>query len=80
MPFRSRSQARFMFAKHPEMAKRWARETPALRSLPEKKGNDVKHKDHAGMRMLAAKGKARGRKVTDRHRKIAAMFAKTGKK
>lgn len=26
MPFRSRRQARFMFAKHPKIAKRWVKE------------------------------------------------------
>jgi hypothetical protein len=36
MPFRSKAQQRWMFAKHPEMAKRWAKETPSTSSLPEK--------------------------------------------
>jgi hypothetical protein len=36
MPFRSRSQQRFMFATHPRMAKRWADETPNMKKLPEK--------------------------------------------
>jgi len=36
MPFASRSQQRFMFATHPRMAKRWARETEDIKSLPEK--------------------------------------------
>lgn len=34
MPFKSRSQMRWMFATHPEMAKRWAAETPDMKNLP----------------------------------------------
>lgn len=34
MPFKSTSQQGFMFAKHPEIAKRWAAETPNMTSLP----------------------------------------------
>ena len=37
MPFSSKAQQRFMFAKHPKIAKRWANETPNIKSLPEKK-------------------------------------------
>lgn len=33
MPFRSRAQQRFMFAKHPRIAKRWAKKTN-FRKLP----------------------------------------------
>lgn len=36
MPFESKSQQRYMFAKMPETAKRWAKETPDMKSLPEK--------------------------------------------
>lgn len=35
MPFKSKAQQRFMFAKHPKMAKRWAHETEDMKSLPE---------------------------------------------
>ena len=28
MPFRSRAQRRYLYAKHPKIAKRWQRETP----------------------------------------------------
>ena len=38
-PFRSAAQRRFMYAKHPEIAKRWEKETPKGK-LPE----HVKHK------------------------------------
>ena len=36
MPFESKAQQRFMFAKHPRIAKRWAAETD-FSDLPEKK-------------------------------------------
>jgi hypothetical protein len=34
MPFKSKAQQGFMFAKHPVIAKRWAKETPSMKSLP----------------------------------------------
>lgn len=37
MPFKSRKQAKFMFAKHPKMAKKWADHTPSIKSLPNRK-------------------------------------------
>lgn len=40
MPFRSKAQARFMFAKHPRIAKRWVKESGSkhpIRGLPAKK-------------------------------------------
>lgn len=36
MPFRSKAQQRFMFAKHPKIAKRWAKVTPSFKRLPNK--------------------------------------------
>jgi hypothetical protein len=33
MPFRSQAQRRFMYAKHPKIAKRWAKKTGG-RKLP----------------------------------------------
>lgn len=36
MPFKSKSQQRFMFARHPKMAREWAHETKDIKSLPEK--------------------------------------------
>jgi hypothetical protein len=36
VPFQSKAQQRMMFAKHPEIAKRWAKETDDIKSLPEK--------------------------------------------
>jgi hypothetical protein len=37
MPFQSKLQQRWMFWKYPAMAKRWAKETPNIKKLPEKK-------------------------------------------
>lgn len=42
MPFKSKAQQRFMFSQHPKIAKRWARETPRMKSLPERKKVDKK--------------------------------------
>ena len=38
MPFKSDAQRRWMFAKDPAMAKRWAAETPKGANLPDKVG------------------------------------------
>jgi len=37
MPFVSKAQRRFLYARHPEIAKRWAKETPKGKKLPEHK-------------------------------------------
>lgn len=34
MPFKSKAQQRFMFAKHPGIAKRWAKKTKNMKGLP----------------------------------------------
>ncbi len=39
MPFKSKAQQRFMFAKHPKIAKEFAAHTPSFKSLPDKVGN-----------------------------------------
>jgi len=36
MPFKSDAQRRWMYATHPKMAKRWQKETPKGKDLPEK--------------------------------------------
>lgn len=33
MPFKSKAQERFLFSQHPDIAKRWAGETPDIKSL-----------------------------------------------
>ena len=40
MPFRSKAQQRYLFSKHPRMAKKWAGEMKkgAIKRLPERKG------------------------------------------
>lgn len=37
MPFKSKAQARFMFAKHPKIAKEFADKTKSVEALPEHK-------------------------------------------
>jgi hypothetical protein len=37
MPFQSKAQQRWMFATNPEEAKKWAKETPNMKTLPDKK-------------------------------------------
>lgn len=48
MPFRSKSQQAFLFAKHPDIAERFAEHTPkeAYKNLPEY----VKSKDKNGLK------------------------------
>ena len=48
MPFRSKSQQRLMFARHPKIAKRWAEEHGVPKDLPEKKKNK-KRKAHPAL-------------------------------
>mgnify|MGYP001599433273 FL=1 len=36
MPFKSKAQAKFMFAKHPKIAKEFASKTPSIKELPQK--------------------------------------------
>lgn len=42
MPYVSQAQRRFMHVKHPEIAKRWDKEFPNQKGLPERIGS--KHK------------------------------------
>ena len=37
MPFKSRKQMKWMFANKPAMAKKWAKHTKSIKSLPKKK-------------------------------------------
>lgn len=36
MPFKSEAQRKFMYAKHPKMAKEWEDKTPKGKKLPKK--------------------------------------------
>jgi hypothetical protein len=38
MPFKSEAQRKFLFAKHPEVAREFAAKTPKGKKLPKKKG------------------------------------------
>ena len=42
MPFESKAQMRWMFATHPEMAKKWAQHTPDMKHLPNRLGKSLK--------------------------------------
>lgn len=42
MPFKSKSQQRFMFAKHPKIAKEWVSKYGVSKNLPEKKSASKK--------------------------------------
>lgn len=35
MPFKSKAQAKYMYAKHPEIAKEFASKTKSIKKLPE---------------------------------------------
>jgi hypothetical protein len=43
-PFKSESQRKFMYANNPEMAKRWEKETPKGKKLPNKVKTKVQSK------------------------------------
>lgn len=45
-PFSSKAQRRFLYAKHPEIAKRWSREYPNQKELPEKQSKKRVLKHH----------------------------------
>jgi len=42
MPFQSKSQQRFMFSQHPEIAKRWAKKYGVPKNLPQHKNDQIK--------------------------------------
>ena len=42
MPFKSKAQARYLFAKEPEVAKRFAKDTPSMENIPDKKMVKIK--------------------------------------
>jgi hypothetical protein len=44
MPFKSQKQRGFMYANNPEMAKRWEKETPKGKKLPNKVKTKVQSK------------------------------------
>lgn len=48
MPFKSEAQKRWMYANHPEMAKRWQRDTPKDAHLPTHVKVQKQHKKYGG--------------------------------
>jgi hypothetical protein len=46
MPFKSKAQARFMFAKHPKLAKEFAAATPSIKALPDHKSTKESSMKH----------------------------------
>jgi hypothetical protein len=56
MPFKSQAQRGFMYAKHPEIAKRWEKETPEGK-LPEHVGSKPTMQDVAKERLAKMKKK-----------------------
>jgi hypothetical protein len=55
MPFKSQAQRRWMYARHPEMAKRWEEETPKGK-LPEKASGYVRDRVREGGKVKASQG------------------------
>lgn len=51
MPFKSDAQRKWMHANHPDMAKRWEKETPSIKDLPGKveKVKEAAHKIKKGL-------------------------------
>jgi len=56
MPFKSKTQMRWMFKNEPAMARRWAKETPNEKGLPERAPKT------AGRSKAAKAAKSKGRK------------------
>lgn len=50
MPFSSKSQMRYMHAKHPKVAEKWSKKYGTPKNLPEKKGHNSMH-SHMARRM-----------------------------
>lgn len=44
MPFASQKQRAFMYARHPEIAKRWRKESGPQKGLPEYSSKSKRHK------------------------------------
>lgn len=42
MPFKSKAQAKYMFAKHPKIAKEFAEKTPDMKALPKYSGKGTR--------------------------------------
>lgn len=53
MPLKSKAQMRYMFAKHPKIASKWAKITPDMKNLPEEVGEkpDMEKSEPKSMHM-----------------------------
>jgi hypothetical protein len=49
MPFVSEQQRRFLYSQHPDIAKRWEKETPKGKKLPKYKSADKLQKYFGGL-------------------------------
>jgi hypothetical protein len=72
MPFQSEAQRRYMFANHPDIAKRWAREYGTPKNLPYHKGDrkgghmakrKVRFSDVANQMKGGPKNRVRGKRA-----------------
>ena len=54
MPFKSRAQMKYLYAKHPKIAKEFAEHTKSIKKLPEhvKRGGKIKNKSKRGWKRL----------------------------
>lgn len=59
MPFKSQAQRKFMFARHPTIAKRWAKKYGVPKDLPQKIGAKKKKPSMAGYIMHRRKRRIR---------------------
>jgi hypothetical protein len=48
MPFQSEAQRRFLWLKHPEIARKWAKESPGQQELPRHKVVEAMVKKRVG--------------------------------
>lgn len=75
MPFQSEEQKKYMYAKHPEIAKKWSAETKAEQKedmkpgYKEEKKHPSKEDEMADMEMAKAKLKEKARKVYQKNKK-----------
>ena len=60
MPFVSEAQRRFLYSQHPDIAKRWAKETPKGKKLPKRKRKGAHLSRKSGKRMK--RGRKGGRR------------------
>jgi hypothetical protein len=56
MPFKSEAQRKFLFAKHPEVAKEFAKMTPKGAKLPKHVKSDPQKRAHTGFMRGLSKG------------------------